>query len=54
MLEEKYSRLDDIEQHINVLEDIIMETTQSEQQKEKHIKKKIRAISTAIILMFAL
>ena len=54
MLEEKYSRLDDIEQHINELEDIIMETTQSEQQKEKHIKKKIRAISTAIILMFAL
>ena len=28
-----------------------METTQSEQRKEKYIKKK-RAISTAIILMF--
>ena len=39
MLEEKYSRLDNTEEYINELEDIIMETTQSEQRKEKHIKK---------------
>ena len=31
------SRQDDIEEHISQLEDRIMESTQSEQQKEKNI-----------------
>ena len=38
-LEEMNSRLDDKEEHISDLEDRIMEITQSEQQKEKQIKK---------------
>lgn len=40
ILEGINNRLDDIEESISDLEDTIMETTQSEQQKEKQFLKK--------------
>ena len=43
-LERMKSRLCDTEEHISDLEDRVMEITQSEQQKEKQIKRKTRTV----------
>ena len=43
-LERMKSRLRDTEEHISDLEDRVMEITQSEQQKEKQIKRKTRTV----------